>query len=306
METMSEQASRPDQHSPGNAGDWDTGTHAAFYDYYRDQSLSPQTMERFERVRDLLLRLIGPDAAGRPLKVADIGCGAGSQAWLWAKLGHHVSGLDINQPLIELARSRAGGLAATAEFTVGSATALPWPNESMDVCLVPELLEHVADWQAVVQEAARVTKPRGYLYLSTTNKLCPVQQEFELPAYSWYPGFLKRRYERLAVTSSAGTGELREISRRALVHVFRPCRIPRAAWLSLHGPLRPDGPARQRRGIAGRACCDTQAAATSLPRARRYAIHRTDRTQGTRNSIVIAGDGTSSGFPVMPRRSAST
>ncbi len=217
MGIMSEQASRPDQQPPGNAGNWDTGTHAAFYDYYRDQSLSPQTMERFERVRDLLLRLIGPDAAGRPLKVADIGCGAGSQAWLWAKLGHHVSGLDINQPLIELARTRSGGLAATTEFTVGSATALPWPNESMDVCLLPELLEHVADWEAVVQEAARVTKPRGYLYLSTTNKLCPVQQEFELPAYSWYPGFLKRHYERLAVTSRP---ELANYAKYPAVHWF--------------------------------------------------------------------------------------
>ena len=39
------------------------------------------------------------------------------------------------------------------------------------------------------------------LFLSTTNKLCPVQQEFNLPLYSWYPGFLKRHYERLSLTT---------------------------------------------------------------------------------------------------------
>jgi hypothetical protein len=44
-------------------------------------------------------------------------------------------------------------------------------------------------------------RPGGLLYLSTTNKLCPVQEEFTLPLYSWYPGFLKRRYERLALTT---------------------------------------------------------------------------------------------------------
>ena len=38
-------------------------------------------------------------------------------------------------------------------------------------------------------------------YLSTTNRLCPVQQEFDLPLYSWYPAWLKRKYERLAVTT---------------------------------------------------------------------------------------------------------
>jgi 2-polyprenyl-6-hydroxyphenyl methylase/3-demethylubiquinone-9 3-methyltransferase len=39
------------------------------------------------------------------------------------------------------------------------------------------------------------------LYLSTTNRLCPRQQEFDLPFYSWYPAALKRRYERLSVTT---------------------------------------------------------------------------------------------------------
>ena len=36
------------------------------------------------------------------------------------------------------------------------------------------------------------------LFLTTTNTLCPKQQEFNLPLYSWYPGWAKRHYERLA------------------------------------------------------------------------------------------------------------
>jgi SAM-dependent methyltransferase len=112
-----------------------------------------------------------------------------------------VSGLDVNEQLIELARERTAALDPVPNFVVGSATSLPWPNRSMDVCLLPELLEHVVDWQTVVHEAARVLKPGGFLYLSTTNKLCPIQDEFNIPGYSWYPGFLKYRYERLAVTS---------------------------------------------------------------------------------------------------------
>jgi SAM-dependent methyltransferase len=66
---------------------------------------------------------------------------------------------------------------------------------------MPELLEHVVDWQSCLKECDRVLRPNGLLYLSTSNKLCPSQQEFDLPLYSWYPGFLKRRYERLAVTT---------------------------------------------------------------------------------------------------------
>lgn len=52
-----------------------------------------------------------------------------------------------------------------------------------------------------MNEATRILKPGGILYLSTTNKLCPVQQEFDLPAYSWYPAPLKRYFERLSTTS---------------------------------------------------------------------------------------------------------
>jgi SAM-dependent methyltransferase len=66
---------------------------------------------------------------------------------------------------------------------------------------MPEVLEHVADWRSCLSEAVRVLRPGGLLYLSTTNRLCPVQQEFDLPLYSWYPGPLKRRYERLSVTT---------------------------------------------------------------------------------------------------------
>ncbi|HWI16010.1 MAG TPA: class I SAM-dependent methyltransferase, partial [Burkholderiales bacterium] len=85
---------------------------------------------------------------------------------------------------------------------VGSATALPWPDSSMDVCLMPELLEHVADWKSCITEAARVLRPGGLFYLSTTNVLCPRQDEYTLPLYSWYPAALKRHCERAAVTTA--------------------------------------------------------------------------------------------------------
>jgi 2-polyprenyl-6-hydroxyphenyl methylase/3-demethylubiquinone-9 3-methyltransferase len=52
-----------------------------------------------------------------------------------------------------------------------------------------------------LNEAVRVLRPGGLLYLSTTNWLCPRQQEFTLPLYSWYPPALKRWCERKAVTT---------------------------------------------------------------------------------------------------------
>lgn len=180
-------------------------THGAdprFVRYYEEESLSPKAMERFRVVRDKVLGLaIRSGPRNRQLSVLDVGCGAGTQCFVYAELGHRVFGVDINEPLIEIARKRAASTNSEGAFRLGSATALPFDDSSFDVCLHNQLLEHVPEWQRCLDEAVRVLKPGGILYVSTTNVLCPVQQEFELPLYSWYPGFVKRRCEELARTS---------------------------------------------------------------------------------------------------------
>lgn len=199
----------------------------AFFAYYAELSESATTRQRFETVRDKALKALAARRPGHgPLQVLDVGCNAGTQCRLWAQLGHEVTGLDVNAPLLELARERAAKDGLTIQFDVGSATELPYGDARFDVCLMPELLEHVPDWQACLNEAVRVLRPGGLLYLSTTNALCPQQQEFNLPLYSWYPGFLKRRYEKLAITTRP---ELANHARYPAVHWFTPYGLAR--WL---------------------------------------------------------------------------
>jgi 2-polyprenyl-3-methyl-5-hydroxy-6-metoxy-1,4-benzoquinol methylase len=188
--------------SHDNRSSLDHGSDPHFLAYYEEASLSEATLQRFRTIRNKSLALLaahGHDMAH--LRVADIGCGAGTQSFLWAELGHSVFGLDVNAPLIEVAQRRAAERGLPVDFRVGTATALPLEDSSVDVCLLPELLEHVPDWEACLREAARSLDVGGLLYVSTTNVLCPVQSEFNLPLYSWYPGFAKRHYEWLAVTT---------------------------------------------------------------------------------------------------------
>jgi ubiquinone/menaquinone biosynthesis C-methylase UbiE len=180
---------------------WTHANDPRFVSYYAAQSTTPTSLARFEAIQKVLLRVLGPEKAAQSLDVADIGCNTGMQCHLWAKLGHKVRGLDISEPLLEIARKRAEQACLPIVFELGSATKLPWPDTSMDVCISPELLEHVEDWQSCLNEAARVLRPGGVLYLTTTNVLCPRQQEFNLPLYSWYPAPLKRYFERLARTT---------------------------------------------------------------------------------------------------------
>jgi ubiquinone/menaquinone biosynthesis C-methylase UbiE len=173
-----------------------------FVEYYAKESLSEETLVRFSSTRDAVLRVVkraGGDSTA--LTVADVGCGAGAQCQIWARAGHKVRGIDINEKLVSIARQRANQEGLDIQFEVGSAVKLPWTNDAVDVCLLPEVLEHVQDWQPCLSEAVRILRPGGVLYVSTTNRLCPRQQEFSLPLYSWYPAPLKRHYERLSVTT---------------------------------------------------------------------------------------------------------
>jgi len=201
---------------------WDHSSDQHFVDYYEAQSLKPETVRRFRGIRDKALGLLARSrgAITGALCVADIGCGTGTQSRLWAELGHRAYGLDVNEPLVDIARRRAQEAGLDIRFDVGSATELPYPDASMDVVLMPELLEHVAAWQCCLDEAVRVLKPGGVLYLSTTNWLCPVQQEFNLPMYSWYPSFLKRHCEKLAVTTRP--------------ELANYCKYPAVNWFSFY------------------------------------------------------------------------
>ncbi len=171
-------------------GAWDHSSRQEFVDYYAQQSLSEETRGRFARQRDMILRIQRRDPGDGGLTIADIGGGAGTLAQLWASAGCRVHCLDINEPLLRIAEARAKEAGLDIDFEVGSATDLPWPDESKDIVLAPELLEHVEDWERCLDEFTRVLRPDGLLFLSTTNSLCPRQQEFNLPAYSWYPGFI--------------------------------------------------------------------------------------------------------------------
>ena len=173
-----------------------------FIDYYERASRSERTIVRFSRIRDCALQLLQDEGTGaKRLDIADIGCGAGTQAMLWAERGHRVEALDASESLIAIGRKRATERNLDVRFSVGWAQSLPFENEQFDVVLMPELLEHVSDWESCLLEAVRVLRPGGVLYVSTTNILCPVQQEFNLPLYSWYPPGIKRWCESKSLST---------------------------------------------------------------------------------------------------------
>jgi SAM-dependent methyltransferase len=108
---------------------------------------------------ELFRRYVG----GPERRVLDIGCryGALTRAYLE---GNHVVGVDVDRwALDEAARLGIETHWADAEQP------LPFEDETFDVAVAGELLEHVRDPAAVVHEARRVLRPGGVFVGSVPN-----------------------------------------------------------------------------------------------------------------------------------------
>jgi ubiquinone/menaquinone biosynthesis C-methylase UbiE len=105
------------------------------------------------------------DAAGvqAGCAVLDVGCGLGESTFLLRHrlAGDTVVGLDITARHIELATARRIG--DQPRFVVGSATDLPFPDESFDRVLALECAFHFPDRRRFFAEALRVLRPGGVL-----------------------------------------------------------------------------------------------------------------------------------------------
>ena len=102
-------------------------------------------------------KLLG-DISG--LKIADIGAGTGRVTRQLASLGARVFGVEPNASLVELAEA-AGGGAEYAEYVVAPAEATGLESGEFDVSLFSFSLHHVADMEAAIREARRLTRVNG-------------------------------------------------------------------------------------------------------------------------------------------------
>jgi SAM-dependent methyltransferase len=102
-----------------------------------------------------------------PARILDLGCGDGTAAALAVQRnpGHQVIGLDWSAG--SLGRARRLGLTVVRAGV--DTPGLPFAPASADVVIMSELIEHLVDTDAALDEISRVLKPGGSLLLSTPN-----------------------------------------------------------------------------------------------------------------------------------------
>ncbi|WP_251359414.1 bifunctional 2-polyprenyl-6-hydroxyphenol methylase/3-demethylubiquinol 3-O-methyltransferase UbiG [Kangiella sp. TOML190] len=104
-------------------------------------------------------------------KVLDIGCGGGILTESMAKEGATVTGIDMGEMPLEVAKLHL--LESQLEIDYQRSTAEEFAEqhaEQFDVVTCLEMLEHVPDPSSIIKACRKLVKPNGHVFFSTINR----------------------------------------------------------------------------------------------------------------------------------------
>lgn len=151
-------------------------------------NVSPEEIARFDT---LAARWWDPDGESRPLhdlnpvradyiatrtdlrgsRVADVGCGGGLLSETLARAGAQVTAIDLGEKVIGVAKLHLHESNLDVDYRVQSSADLAASEPaSFDAVCCMELIEHVPDPAALINDLAAMLKPGGRLFLSTINR----------------------------------------------------------------------------------------------------------------------------------------
>jgi SAM-dependent methyltransferase len=148
------------------------------------------------------------DAADVPkpgARVLDLGCGNGDVVQGWLDLGYDAYGCDFKfkpGPLVEPLQ-QSGRLSAIDQEPYR----LPFPDNSFDLLVTQQVLEHVRDYPTTLAETKRVLKPGGHALHMFPARLMPIEPHTRVPGATVFrsPSWL-RVWAKLGVRSPGQVG----------------------------------------------------------------------------------------------------
>lgn len=104
-------------------------------------------------------------------KLLDVGCGGGVFSESMAANGAQVTAIDLAQESLDVAKLHLYESNHSIDYINQTVEDFAKDHEnSFDVIVCMEMLEHVPDPQSIVDACAKILKPGGWLFLSTINR----------------------------------------------------------------------------------------------------------------------------------------
>jgi ubiquinone/menaquinone biosynthesis C-methylase UbiE len=144
-----------------------------FHDPETARSYAASASSRGQRVGKATVEILAKSGFEKG-RILDAGCGAGDVALELARgiPGAEVVGLDLSEPMLELARSSAAqaGLTDRLCFEKGDIQKMPFQDGWFDVVVSLNTLHVVEDPVAMINEVERVLAPEGGFALSDIKR----------------------------------------------------------------------------------------------------------------------------------------
>lgn len=105
--------------------------------------------------------------------VLEIGCGYGSLSVYLSKLGGKVTGVDISSEAIKISKKNAMLFNQKIKYLESNAINLPFKDNSFDLVVCCDTLEHIPDYNKAIDEIIRVSKSSGKIIITTPNLFNP-------------------------------------------------------------------------------------------------------------------------------------
>ncbi|BCB07969.1 ubiquinone biosynthesis O-methyltransferase [Vreelandella venusta] len=122
-------------------------------------------------INPLRLDFIDARAGLAGKKVLDVGCGGGILSESMAHRGASVTGIDLGEAPLSVARLHAIESGATVDYRLISVEALAAEQPGhYDIVTCMEMLEHVPDPASVIRACSQLIRPGGYVFFSTLNR----------------------------------------------------------------------------------------------------------------------------------------
>lgn len=104
-------------------------------------------------------------------KVLDVGCGGGILAEALAQRGAEVTGIDMGDAPLGVAKLHQLESGLSIDYQKSTAEDFAKDHENTyDIVTCLEMLEHVPDPSSVVRACAKMVKPGGHVFFSTINR----------------------------------------------------------------------------------------------------------------------------------------